>query len=120
MEVDEQRREAALETRRRATRPAQGSAMALDGARSFPEFDTVDVWRPRDRVIIERMITYLARKRQNVFVEVEVLDTYIGVITKKSCACDCGRCFCRRVLLSSSFFFILSFFHLLLSPRFVP
>ena len=35
MEVDEQRREAAPEDRRRATRPSQGSAMEIGGARFF-------------------------------------------------------------------------------------
>ena len=67
MEVDEQRREAALGTGRRATRPAQGSAKGMDHAQSLPEFDAVYAWTPRDRVIVKRMITHLA----DVFVEVE-------------------------------------------------
>ena len=62
MEVDEQRREAAPETRRRATRPAQGSAMAIDGPSLLPESDAVHLWTPRDRVTLERMITNLARE----------------------------------------------------------
>ena len=76
MEVDEQRREAVPQTRRRATRPAQGSTNEIDGARLFPEFDAVYAWTPRDEVIIDRMTTYLARERQNVFVEVEDLETF--------------------------------------------
>ena len=40
-------------------------------------FNVVYAWTSRDGVIIDRMITYLARERQNVFVEVEELETYI-------------------------------------------
>ena len=35
----------------------------------IPEFDARYAWTSRDRVIIDRMTTYLARERQNVFVE---------------------------------------------------
>ena len=40
-------------------------------------FDVVYAWTSRDRHIIDRMITFLARERQNVFVEMEKLETYI-------------------------------------------
>ena len=60
-EMDEQRREVAPENRSRATRPLQGSAMEVGGARFLPEFDAVYAWTPRDIVIIERMIANLAR-----------------------------------------------------------
>ena len=40
-------------------------------------FNVVYAWMSRGRVTTERMITYLARERQNVFVEVEELETYI-------------------------------------------
>ena len=49
--------------------------MEFGRARFLPEFDTVRAWTPRDRVVIEQMVMFLARKRQNVFVEVEELGT---------------------------------------------
>ena len=76
MEVDEQRREAAPETRRRATRPPQESAMEIDGARLFPEFDAIYAWTPKVRVIVERTTTCIARERRIVVVEEEKLETY--------------------------------------------
>ena len=66
----ERRRDAPPETRRRTTRPAQGSAMEMGGALLRPEFDAVYACTPRNRVIIERMIV-LTRERHNVFVKVE-------------------------------------------------
>ena len=83
------RREAASATRRSATRSPQWStrpdpsqetereetAVGMDHAQLLPEFDAVYVWKPRDRVIVKRMITYLARERQNVFVEEEKSET---------------------------------------------
>ena len=72
--VDEQGREAAPESRRRATRLAQGLAKEIDGARLLLEFDA---YHPsRARVIVKRMITYLARERQN-----EELETYFSSLT---------------------------------------
>ena len=77
---------AASATRRRSTRPVpsqetprEETATEVDGARLLPEFDVVYAWTPRDTVIIQQMVTYLARKRQNVFVEVEELETYIYI-----------------------------------------
>ena len=53
--------------------------MEVDDARLLPEVDAVHAWTPRDRVVIEQMVTYLASTRQNVFVEVEELETYIYI-----------------------------------------
>ena len=46
----------------------------IDDARLIPEFDAVHAW-PRDRVIIGQMVVYLARKKLNVLVDVEELET---------------------------------------------
>ena len=47
-------------------------------ARRDREFDAVHAWKPRDRaIIIERMEDYLARRRENVLVEVEDKETYL-------------------------------------------
>ena len=51
--------------------------MECDHAQLLLEFDTVYAWTSRDRVIVKRMTTYLARERQNVFVEMEELEKYI-------------------------------------------
>ena len=80
-EVEEQRREAALATRR-VRRPAQWSAMETDDARLLPELDAVYAWTSRDRVIIERMPTFLGRERQSVLVEVEELDIHMFLYVK--------------------------------------
>ena len=37
--------------------------MEIDDARLLLEFDAVHAWTPRDRVIIEQMVVYLARKK---------------------------------------------------------
>ena len=79
MEVNEQGREAARETGRRATRPAQGSAMGVADAQLLLEFDALCVWTPVDRVIVRRKTTHLARERRGVFVEVAELQTYIYI-----------------------------------------
>ena len=62
MEVDDNGREAARETRRRATRRAQGSVMGVDHAHLLLEFDVVYVWTPVDRVIVKRKTTFWARE----------------------------------------------------------
>ena len=74
--------------------------MEFDHAHFLPEFDAVCAWTLRDTVIIEQVVTYLARKRQNVFFEVEELETYtlssadaegiIGVFAWSACDCE-GR-----------------------------
>ena len=48
-----------------------------DHAQLLLEFDAVYAWTPTGRVIIERMTTYLAIQRQNVFVEMEELEKHI-------------------------------------------
>ena len=57
VKVDEQRRDAALETRRRATRSAQWSAVGMDHAQLLPECDAVCARTPRDRVVVMQMTT---------------------------------------------------------------
>ena len=47
--------------------------MEFDHAQSFPGF-AVRAWTSRDRVVVKRMATCLARERQNVFVETEELE----------------------------------------------
>ena len=82
---DVRRREEALATRGRATRPVQWSAWPdpsqeqgkCDHAQLLPEFDAVCAWTSSDRVIIRRMIANLARERENVFVEMEELEKFI-------------------------------------------
>ena len=51
--------------------------MVFDHAQLQLEFDAVCAWTSRDRVIVMRMTTYLARGRQNAFVEMEELEKYI-------------------------------------------
>ena len=51
--------------------------MVFDHAQLHPESDAVCAWTSRDRVIVMRMTTYLARERQNAFVEMEELEKYI-------------------------------------------
>ena len=51
--------------------------MVFDHAQLHPESDAVCAWTSRDRVIVMRMTTCLARGRQNVFVEMEELEKYI-------------------------------------------
>ena len=104
-ERESRRRNAAPATRRGASRPAQWhtrpdhvqeTAMDVDFAQLLPEFDAVYALTSRDRVVIKRMIVYLARERQNVFVEMEELETYISGPTDNEgiigvfawCACD--------------------------------
>ena len=48
--------------------------MEFDHAQLLPEFDAVHVWTSRDRVIVKPTTMYLARERQNVFVEMEELE----------------------------------------------
>ena len=67
------------------------------------EFDAVYVWTLTGRVIIERMTTYLAIQRQNVFVEMEELETcmtdtegIIGVLPWSACDHEGGRRFCSN------------------------
>ena len=48
--------------------------MEFDHAQLLTDFDAVHAWTLRDRVIVKRMTTYLARERQNVFVEMEELE----------------------------------------------
>ena len=50
----------------------------MDHAQLLPERSAVYALTPRDRVIVKRMITYVARERQKVFVEEEELETYIS------------------------------------------
>ena len=57
--------------------PRVETAREIDDARLHQVFDAVHPRTPRDRVIIEQTVTYLARKRQNVFVKVEELETHI-------------------------------------------
>ena len=61
--------------------PREETGMEFDHAQLLAEFDAVCAWTPRDTVIIERMITYGARDRKNVFVEVEELETHILIST---------------------------------------
>ena len=49
--------------------------MEVEDAMAEPEFDAVQVWKPRDRVIIQRMDDHLARRRESVLVE--ELETYL-------------------------------------------
>ena len=51
--------------------------MDTDDATLLSEFYAVYPWTSKDRVVIEQMVMYLARKRQNVFVEVMELETHI-------------------------------------------
>ena len=51
--------------------------METDDARFLPEFGVVHAWTSRDKVIIEQMVMYLARKRLTFFVGVEELETKI-------------------------------------------
>ena len=50
--------------------------MKFDHAQLLPELDAVHALTSRDRVVVKRMTTYLARKRQNVFVEMEELEKF--------------------------------------------
>ena len=69
----------------------------------IPEFDAVYVWMLVDRVIIERMTTYLAGERQNVFVELEEMEKHtpspmdtegiIGVSAQSTCGQEGRRRF---------------------------
>ena len=69
--------------------------MEIGGAMVEPKFDAVHVWKPKVPVIIERMEDFLARRREKVLVEVEVLETHlscptdvegvIGVLAWKAC-----------------------------------
>ena len=79
MKVHKQGREAAPETRRSATRPAQRSAMGRDHLELLPESDAVYLRAPRDRWIVKPMISYLPWKKQNVFAEEEELETCIYI-----------------------------------------
>ena len=62
--------------------------------------DAVHAWKPTDRVIIQRMEDYLARRRENIMVEVKELGAYLlcptdveGVIdVLASKACDREGC----------------------------
>ena len=51
--------------------------MEVDDAMVELEFDAVHAWKPRNCVIITRMEDYLARRRVNVLVEVEEVETYL-------------------------------------------
>ena len=80
MELDELGREAAPETRR-ATRPAQGSAMGLDHGQSLPEFDAVCAWTPKDRVIVKRIQKWVGEFlefRERLCQDIGVLDDKIS------------------------------------------
>ena len=61
--------------------------MKLDDARLLLEFSTFYAWTSRDRVIIERMPTCLARVRQSVLVEVEKLDIHFYFVHVKFDRC---------------------------------
>ena len=50
--------------------------MKFDHAQLLPGLDAVNALTSRDRVIVKRMTTYLARKRQNVFAEMEELEKF--------------------------------------------
>ena len=47
------------------------TATDIDHAQLLPEYDVVYAMTSRDRVIVKRMTAYLAREKQNVFVEME-------------------------------------------------
>ena len=51
--------------------PVDEVAMEVDDAMVDPEFDAVHAWTPRDRVLINRMEDCLARRGENVVVDVE-------------------------------------------------
>ena len=73
--------------------------MENDGAQLLPKFDAVYAWTSRDRVIIKRMTAYLAREKQNIFVEMKEMEKHtlspidtesiIGVLAWS--ACEKGR-----------------------------
>ena len=52
-------------------------ALEVDDAIFDPEFGVVHAWNPKDRVIIMLMEYHHGRRRENVLVEVEDLDTYL-------------------------------------------
>ena len=54
--------------------PREKTAMKFDRAQLLPVLHAVDAWTSRDRVGIERMTSYLARERQNVFAEMEEME----------------------------------------------
>ena len=55
--------------------------MEIGGAMMEPKFDAVHAWKPKVPVIIERMEDFLARRREKVLVEVEVLETHLSCPT---------------------------------------
>ena len=69
--------------------------MEIDGAQLLPKFDAVYAWTSRDRVIIKRMTAYLAREKQNIFVEMKEMEKHtlspidtesiIGVLAWSAC-----------------------------------
>ena len=77
--------------------------MEFDHAQLHPEFDAVCAWTSRDRVIVMRMTTCLARGRQNACVEMEELeknilspieiDDLIGVLALRPCDHEGRRIF---------------------------
>ena len=69
--------------------------MDSDDARLLPEVDAVYAWSSRDAVIIEQVAMYVAWKRQNVFVEVEELETIFFEFDR--CRRYCWRLSLERV-----------------------
>ena len=43
----------------------------------LPDFDAVHAWTSRDRVIMNGMTAFLARQRQNVFVEMKEMEKHM-------------------------------------------